>query len=206
MEKQPRPDTLQLVYENHKDFLVPIKEHPDLTEPKINALRVNLIQEELNELKDALGIPWRWWEVLLAMFGWQKPVGSHKDAYDALLDIQWVTDGSFLSLGFYRWKLAGALEVARANKSKLGPDGKPIFRKDGKYMKGPNYVPPDLGPILLRTPPEWLEAQVMYQSALSGGWYVHAKAAGSVCAVSVDGVVWPIRGCGAGDDDGEENP
>ena len=35
-------------------------------------------------------------------------------------------------------------EVQRANMSKLGPDGKPIYREDGKVLKGPNYTPPDV--------------------------------------------------------------
>jgi len=35
-------------------------------------------------------------------------------------------------------------EVQRANMSKLGNDGKPIFNEKGKVMKGPNYTAPDL--------------------------------------------------------------
>ena len=34
--------------------------------------------------------------------------------------------------------------VHQANMSKLGPDGKPVYREDGKIMKGPNYQPPQL--------------------------------------------------------------
>lgn len=35
-------------------------------------------------------------------------------------------------------------EIQRANMSKLGPDGKPIYREDGKVLKGPNYTPPNM--------------------------------------------------------------
>ena len=43
------------------------------------------------------------------------------------------------------WDLEQALRrVHRSNMSKLGEDGKPIYREDGKVLKGPNYQPPDL--------------------------------------------------------------
>ena len=38
-------------------------------------------------------------------------------------------------------------EIQRANMSKLGLDGKPIYREDGKVLKGPNYTPPDVKKI-----------------------------------------------------------
>ena len=43
------------------------------------------------------------------------------------------------------WDLEQALRrVHRSNMSKLGDDGKPIYREDGKVLKGPNYQPPNL--------------------------------------------------------------
>ena len=39
-------------------------------------------------------------------------------------------------------------EIQRSNMSKLGSDGKPIYRKDGKVLKGPNYFKPDIAKIL----------------------------------------------------------
>jgi len=39
-------------------------------------------------------------------------------------------------------------EVHRSNMSKLGPDGKPIYREDGKVLKGPNYTPADIQKVL----------------------------------------------------------
>jgi len=39
-------------------------------------------------------------------------------------------------------------EIQASNMSKLGADGKPIYREDGKVMKGPNYFKPNIGAIL----------------------------------------------------------
>ena len=47
------------------------------------------------------------------------------------------------------WDLEQALRrVHRSNMSKLGDDGKPIYREDGKVLKGPNYQPPDLSDLV----------------------------------------------------------
>ena len=46
------------------------------------------------------------------------------------------------------WFLDEALDrVNKSNMSKLGEDGKPIYREDGKVLKGPNYKPPDLSDL-----------------------------------------------------------
>ena len=48
------------------------------------------------------------------------------------------------------WDLDEALSrVHKSNMSKLGEDGKPIYREDGKVLKGPNYAPPDLSDLLI---------------------------------------------------------
>jgi predicted HAD superfamily Cof-like phosphohydrolase len=47
------------------------------------------------------------------------------------------------------WDLDEALDrVHRSNMSKLGEDGQPIYRNDGKILKGPNYQPPNLNDIV----------------------------------------------------------
>ena len=47
------------------------------------------------------------------------------------------------------WDLEQALRrVHKSNMSKLGEDGKPIYREDGKVLKGPNYQPPDLSDLV----------------------------------------------------------
>ena len=47
------------------------------------------------------------------------------------------------------WDIEQALRrVHASNMSKLGQDGEPIYRKDGKVLKGPNYQPPDLSDLV----------------------------------------------------------
>ena len=47
------------------------------------------------------------------------------------------------------WDLEQALRrVHKSNMSKLGEDGKPVYREDGKVLKGPNYQPPDLSDLV----------------------------------------------------------
>lgn len=117
---------LNRVAEFHAAFGHPINECPQLGEFKLAKLRLDLLREELGELAGAV----------LAE--------DSVEILDALCDLQYVLDGAFLALGFHQLKEAGMAEVHRSNMSKLGEDGKPIYREDGKVMKGPNYSPPDL--------------------------------------------------------------
>jgi predicted HAD superfamily Cof-like phosphohydrolase len=122
--------SLQQVKEFHKSFGHPVNAKPELTNKQLSALRVELIQEELNELKEALAA--------------EDPV----ETLDALTDLQYVLDGAFLSLGFWKLKDLAVTEVHNSNMSKLGEDGKPIYREDGKILKGPNFKEPDMEGIL----------------------------------------------------------
>jgi len=87
-------------------------------------LRYELIREELEEMREAL---------------------DNKDLIgvaDALTDLLYVVYGAGHSFGL---DLDACFkEVHRSNMSKLGADGKPIYREDGKVMKGTNYSTPDL--------------------------------------------------------------
>lgn len=66
--------------------------------------------------------------------------------YDALLDIIYVTAQQADKFGF---DIDGGLvEVHKSNMSKLDENGNPIFREDGKVLKGPNYQPPKLEKLL----------------------------------------------------------
>ena len=65
-----------------------------------------------------------------------------KEVADALTDILYVTYGAGYAYGIDLDKCFK--EVQRANMSKLGKDGKPIYNEKGKVMKGPNYSEPDL--------------------------------------------------------------
>jgi predicted HAD superfamily Cof-like phosphohydrolase len=123
--------TLEQVQEFHETYGLPVKCSPDVCDEKTNALRINLLAEELEELKEALA------------------AGDPLETLDALIDLQYVLDGAFLSLGLHDVKTAAFNEVHRSNMSKLGEDGKPIRREsDGKVMKGPNYFKPDLAQFI----------------------------------------------------------
>ncbi len=119
--------TLEQVQIFHETYGLPVKDSPDISDAKTNALRVNLLAEEVEELKEAL------------------EAGDMVEVLDALTDIQYVLDGAYLSFGLQNVKTAAFEEVQRSNMSKLGEDGKPIVRpEDGKILKGPNYFKPDI--------------------------------------------------------------
>jgi len=65
---------------------------------------------------------------------------------DALGDIGVIADGTALAYGIPLDDVRK--EIHRANMSKLGEDGKPILREDGKVLKGPNYTPPDIRAVI----------------------------------------------------------
>ena len=88
------------------------------------SLRYDLIKEELKELEIAM------------------KARNLKEVADALTDILYVTYGAGCAYGIDLDKCFK--EVQRANMSKLGEDGKPIYNDKGKVMKGPNYSPPNL--------------------------------------------------------------
>ncbi len=122
--------TINLVAEFHEAFEVPTRGTPAIPSVTRCALRLKLLQEELDELREAIdGL-------------------DLVEVLDALTDLQVVLDGTYLEFGMQGLKDAAFLEVHRSNMSKLGPDGKPVVRDDGKVMKGPDYSPPDLRPIL----------------------------------------------------------
>lgn len=108
-----------------------VKTSPELPSIDTQALRYDLINEELKELFQAMG---------------EKDIVG---IADALTDILYVTYGAGHAFGIDLDKCF--LEVQRSNMSKLGPDGKPIYREDGKVMKGPNYKEPDLHSVLFKS-------------------------------------------------------
>ena len=101
-----------------------VKKKPEIPDAKTVELRIELISEELEELWDACK---------------DKDIVS---IADALTDILYVTYGAGHAFGIDLDKCFA--EVQRSNMSKLGKNGKPIYREDGKVMKGPNYSEPDL--------------------------------------------------------------
>lgn len=121
---------LLLVRQFHLVFGQVINYRPTVNDDKLNWLRFNLLAKELYELSDA--------------FTGNDPV----EVLDALCDLQYVLDGAFLSLGYGDARNLAFLEVHRSNMSKLGADGKPVYREDKKVLKGPSYTPPDLAGVL----------------------------------------------------------
>ena len=105
-----------------------VKEKASFPENKIVQLRIDLIEEELNELKEAV------------------KNNDIVEVADALTDILYVTYGAGHSFGVDLDKCFD--EVQRSNMSKLGEDGNPIYNDSGKVMKGPNYSAPDLKKII----------------------------------------------------------
>ena len=107
-----------------------IKNKSEFPDEKITKLRIDLIQEELDELKEAI------------------KNRNIIEVADALTDILYVTYGAGHSFGIDLDKCFE--EVQRSNMSKLGLDGQPIYNKDGKVMKGPNYSEPNLKQFIKR--------------------------------------------------------
>ena len=101
-----------------------VKNTPEFPDSKIVQLRIDLIQEELNELKEAINN------------------NDIIEVADALTDILYVTYGAGHSFGVDLDSCFN--EVQNSNMSKLGDDGKPIYNESGKVMKGPNYFKPNL--------------------------------------------------------------
>ena len=67
---------------------------------------------------------------------------------DALGDLSVVVDGTYDVCGLSDYKEAISEEIFNSNMSKADENGQPIFREDGKVLKGPNYFRPNLEKIL----------------------------------------------------------
>ena len=107
-----------------KTFGQEVKNKPSFSTDKINKLRLDLIKEELDELKEAM---------------------NNKDLLevaDALTDILYVTYGAGHAFGINLDQCFE--EVQNSNMSKLDENGKPIYNDAGKVMKGPHYFKPNL--------------------------------------------------------------
>jgi len=75
--------------------------------------------------------------------------GDLVEIADALGDMMYILCGTILSHGLHDKIESVFEEIQKSNMSKLGVDGKPIYREDGKVMKGPNYFKPDIKKNLL---------------------------------------------------------
>jgi predicted HAD superfamily Cof-like phosphohydrolase len=117
-------------FEKVAEFMNAFKQDVE-TEPgwtSVSELRYNLIDEELKELRQALD------------------ERNLIEVADALTDLLYVVYGAGHSFGVNLDKCFE--EVHNSNMSKLDEDGEPIYREDGKVLKGPNYWAPDLKRVL----------------------------------------------------------
>lgn len=124
-------DKLKAVQAFHESFGLGVLHTPEanLGNDK-NMLRYKLMREENEEYLEAA------------------QAGDLEEVADALGDMLYILCGTILEHGM-QYKIDEVFEeIQRSNMSKLGADGKPIYREDGKVMKGPNYFKPNIMAIL----------------------------------------------------------
>ncbi len=122
---------LAAVHEFHTAFGLEVNATPiaELSDA-VKMLRYNLMKEENEEYLDAV------------------QNNDIVEIADALGDMLYILCGTIISHGLQHKIEEVFDEIQRSNMSKLGHDGKPIYREDGKVMKGPNYFKPDFTVIL----------------------------------------------------------
>ena len=127
MQKQ-----LNSVKEFHESFRIGFSENPraDLGAIK-NILRYNLMKEENEEYLEAV------------------QNNDIVEIADALGDMLYILCGTIIEHGLQHKIEEVFDEIQRSNMSKLDEDGKPIYREDGKVMKGPNYFKPDFSKLII---------------------------------------------------------
>lgn len=118
------------VREFHTVFGQPVKPLPGFPADDRVTLRRDLIREEWRELLEALH---------------ERDIVA---VADALGDLLYVIHGMALEFGIPLDEVVS--EIHRSNLSKLDEDGKPIYREDGKVLKGPGYTKPDITGLLRR--------------------------------------------------------
>ena len=124
---------LKAVQEFHEAFGLGVNHKPKakLSDQKLK-LRFDLMEEENEEYLEAA------------------QNDDLVEVADALGDMLYILCGTILEHGM-QYKIEEVFnEIQRSNMSKLGADDKPIYREDGKVMKGPNYFKPDILKILER--------------------------------------------------------
>ena len=122
---------IKAVKKFHKAFGIGFKKKPiaKLPEKKLQ-LRFDLMEEENREYLEAARN------------------NDLVEVADALGDMLYILCGTILEHGM-QYKIEEVFnEIQRSNMSKLGADGNPIYREDGKVMKGPNYFKPNISTIL----------------------------------------------------------
>ena len=124
-------DKILAVKEFHKAFKLDYLDKPkaDLGMDK-NKLRFNLMKEENEEYFEAANN------------------NDMVEVADALGDMLYILCGTIIEHGMQHKIYEIFSEIQNSNMSKLGADGKPIYREDGKVLKGPNYFKPNIKGVL----------------------------------------------------------
>lgn len=131
MKELTLKEALQHVAEFHDKFGIKYNLTPTLGKEEMEyELRHRLMQEENNEYLEAV------------------KNDDLVEVADALGDMLYILCGTILKHGMQDVISEVFEEIQRSNLSKLGADGKPIYRKDGKVLKGENYFRPDIAKIL----------------------------------------------------------
>lgn len=122
---------IKAVADFHTAFKIGYRETPkaDLGTAK-NTLRFNLMKEENEEYLEAANN------------------NDLVEVADALGDMLYILCGTIIEHGMQHKIEEVFNEIQRSNMSKLGDDGEPIYREDGKVLKGPAYFKPDIANIL----------------------------------------------------------
>ncbi|BAO56564.1 pyrophosphohydrolase domain-containing protein [Nonlabens marinus] len=124
-------NSIDAVQKFHKAFKLNIQEEPTVQislERKL--LRYELMREENEEYLEAA------------------KNDDLIEVADALGDMLYILCGTIIEHGMQEVITDVFEEIQRSNMSKLGADGEPIYREDGKVLKGPDYFKPDFGKIL----------------------------------------------------------
>ena len=122
---------IKAVHEFHTAFGLGMNEKPIANiGDKRNLLRYNLMKEENEEYLEAV------------------KNNDLTETADALGDMLYILCGTIIEHGMQHKIEEVFEEIQRSNMSKLGEDGKPVFREDGKVLKGPNYFKPNIKTIL----------------------------------------------------------
>ena len=122
---------IRAVTKFHKAFGIGLEFKPNANLPsEITELRYKLMKEENEEYLEAV------------------KSNDLIEIADALGDMLYILCGTIISHGFQNKIEELFDEIQRSNMSKLGSDGKPIYREDGKVLKGPHYFKPNIEKIL----------------------------------------------------------
>lgn len=144
---EPTKSNLEKVREFQVAFNSPNAQKITVLDEARTQLRMNLIREEVKELEaEFYRSPWE-----PSKSSALEPVPADEldipNIAKEMADILYVVYGFAIEMGIPLDDVFA--EVHRSNMSKLGEDGKPVYRADGKVLKGENYSPADIATVLI---------------------------------------------------------